>query len=82
MKQLVFKPDIDLERLAWGRPDAPRRPLCASCHGALPEVPLIAWREDGATISLCDRCCEQLIEVRDVDMPTPASPGSLPKGRS
>lgn len=57
--QLRFKPSFDWKRVAWGRPDSPRRELCSYCHGGLPEVPFMLWRSDGSAISLCDACVEQ-----------------------
>lgn len=50
--------------VVWGKPDSPRRPLCAMCHGGLPEVPLMMWKSDGSAISLCDDCCEKWITVK------------------
>lgn len=54
--ELRFKPEFNWRRVAWGRPDSPQRPLCSYCHGALPEVPLMLFREDGACVSFCDEC--------------------------
>lgn len=44
--------------VAWGAPDSPVRPLCAKCHGPLPEVPLMLSRDDGSMIQLCNKCTE------------------------
>jgi hypothetical protein len=55
-----FKPGF-WDKVAWGRPDSPVRDLCAMCHGALPEVPLMLWAEDGRAISLCEDCCDEWI---------------------
>lgn len=49
--------------ISWGRPDSPRRALCAICHGALPEVPLMMWDESGRCAQFCDDCVERCIEV-------------------
>lgn len=59
--RLQFKPGFDWRRVAWGRSDSPVRKLCAYCHGALPEVPLMLWREDDSAISLCDECVKQWV---------------------
>jgi hypothetical protein len=37
------------------------RPLCGVCHGALPEAPLMMWREDGSCVSFCDECANKWI---------------------
>lgn len=54
-------------RLSWGRPDSPQRPLCGLCHGPLPAVPLIMWKDDGSALSLCDVCVEEAIEHKFVE---------------
>lgn len=59
--RLQFKPGFDWRRVAWGKPDSPRRDLCAYCHGALPEVPLMLWKQDGSAVAFCDRCVEQWV---------------------
>jgi hypothetical protein len=51
------------EKVAWGRPDSPQRPICSCCHGALPEVPLMLWREDLSALQLCDECVEKWVTV-------------------
>jgi hypothetical protein len=48
--------------IVWGRPDSPPRKLCAICHGLLPEVPLMLWRQDGSGASFCDGCIEKYFE--------------------
>jgi hypothetical protein len=45
--------------VAWGAPDSPVHPLCSKCQGALPDVPLMLWIENGAMIQLCDDCIER-----------------------
>jgi hypothetical protein len=52
-----------LQRISWGKPDSPLRPLCALCHGILPEVPFMIWKQDGSGASFCDECAEQVFEV-------------------
>jgi hypothetical protein len=52
-----------MSRIVWGKPDARPRLLCALCHGALPEVPLMLWKEDGSGASFCDACAEQVFQV-------------------
>jgi hypothetical protein len=61
---LRFKPGFDQKRLTWGKPDSPPRPLCSCCHGALPEVPLMMWRNDGSAISFCDDCARAALEPK------------------
>lgn len=48
-------------RICWGGPDSPVRDLCALCHGALPDVPIMLWKPDGSGASFCDKCFEELI---------------------
>jgi hypothetical protein len=50
--------------LAWGKPNSPRRVLCAVCHGALPEVPLMMWNSAGACVSFCDACVDKWITTK------------------
>ena len=52
-----------LSEIVWGKPDSPRRPLCARCHVKLPEVPLIIWKEDGSAASFCDPCAELVFKT-------------------
>jgi hypothetical protein len=59
MMRAQVKPGFDWRRVTWGKADSPPRKLCCYCHGALPEVPLMLWREDGAGVSFCDDCVEQ-----------------------
>ena len=49
--------------LCFGKPDSPVRPLCAICHGALGDVPLMLCAEDGRVASVCDDCVERWVEV-------------------
>jgi hypothetical protein len=51
--------------ISWGRPDSPRRLLCAICHGALPQAPLILWEEDGKSASFCDQCVGKWLRISD-----------------
>ncbi len=62
--RLAFHKDFDSRLLAWGRPDSPRRALCSVCHGALPEVPLMLWNDDGACVQFCDGCIEKVFVSR------------------
>lgn len=57
-----FRLTYDSRLIAWGKPDSPRRSLCAICHGALPPVPLIMWKDDGSCIALCDDCTSKHVE--------------------
>ncbi len=57
-----FKPGFNWRLVAWGAPDSPRRELCCYCHGKLPEVPLMFWRDDGSAIAFCEACIERWIE--------------------
>jgi hypothetical protein len=59
--KLRFRDGFDWRRVAWGKPDSPVRSLCSYCHGRLPEVPLMLWKEDGSAASFCDGCVEQWV---------------------
>jgi hypothetical protein len=59
--RLKFKDDFDWRRVTWGRPDSVPTAICSYCHGALPEVPLMLWNEQGACIQFCDACVEQWV---------------------
>lgn len=59
--KLRFRPEAP--PIAWGAPDSPRRNLCAICHGALPEVPLMMWKDDGSGASFCDECVDRWISA-------------------
>lgn len=61
MVKLTFRDGFDWRRVTWGRPDSVRTAVCSYCHGALPEVPLMLWRNDGSCMQLCDTCVEQWI---------------------
>lgn len=63
--QLRVRRWFDWKRVAWGKPDSPMRDLCALCHGALPDVPLIVWRADGSAASFCDDCVADMFESKD-----------------
>lgn len=58
--KLVFRPETP--PIAWGKPDSPRRLLCAICHGALDDIPLMMWSDAGFAASLCERCVDLYIE--------------------
>ena len=47
--------------VTWSRPDSPTPALCSKCSGALPEVPLMLWRDDHSAVSFCDGCVETWI---------------------
>jgi len=49
--------------IAWGKPDSPVRELCAICHGALPEVPLMIWDDTGRGATLCNACVDKWITI-------------------
>ena len=59
--KLKFKDGFDWRRLTWGHPDSVPTEICSYCHGALPEVPLMLWNEQGACIQFCDGCVEQWV---------------------
>ena len=59
--RLKFRDGFDWRRVTWSRPNSPTPALCSYCSGALPEVPLMLWREDGAALSFCDPCVEQWV---------------------
>lgn len=61
MGQLRFKPGFE-QAVTWSQPDAPTPALCSACHGALPEVPLMLWRNDSSALSLCDDCVDTWLE--------------------
>ena len=63
--KLTFRSDTP--PIAWGRPDSPRRALCAICHGALVDVPLIMWNDAGFSASICDECMEKWFEKVEHD---------------
>jgi hypothetical protein len=50
--------------IVWGKPNSPQRALCAICHGALPDVPLMLWRSDGSAASFCEECTDKWIELK------------------
>ena len=56
MRQQPKAKGFDWRMVAWGRPDSSPRALCSYCHGALPEAPLMVWRENGSAASFCDDC--------------------------
>lgn len=58
-----FKPEFKPERLVWSKPDSPPPVICSYCSGALPEVPLTMWKDDGAAISFCDDCVKAHISL-------------------
>jgi hypothetical protein len=62
--RLVFRDGMP--PIAWGRPDSPRRDLCAVCHGALPDVPLMMWKSDGSAASFCDACVDRWITSKEL----------------
>lgn len=61
--KLRFRDGFDWRRVTWGRPDSIPTAICSYCHGALPEVPLMLWNEQGACIQFCDACVEQWVEA-------------------
>jgi hypothetical protein len=59
--KLTFRDGFNWKLVAWGRPDAPVRPLCGYCHAMLPEAPLILTKSDGSLVQFCDDCVEKWI---------------------
>jgi hypothetical protein len=59
-----IKPEF-AKYIAWPQSNMPPRTLCGLCHGPLPvaEVPLMAWRDNGASVALCDVCVEEVLEI-------------------
>jgi hypothetical protein len=64
--KLEVRPGFDWSRVAWGRPESPRRPLCAYCHAGIgeEEVPLMLWKPDGSGAQFCDECAERWFGVK------------------
>ncbi len=60
---LRFKPNFDVSKLTWSRPDSRIAPLCSNCFGPVSEAPLMMWTDEGACVQLCDECVEKIIEV-------------------
>ena len=63
--KLRVREGFNWRRVAWGKPDSPVRSLCCYCHGALPKVPLMLWREDGSAIAFCDACRRVVVDDGD-----------------
>jgi hypothetical protein len=63
------KAGFDWGRVAWGRPDSPRSPLCSYCSAALDEdaVPLCMWTSDGRAAQFCDDCQEKWFGLDSVE---------------
>jgi hypothetical protein len=63
--QLRFKPDFDVGKLTWSRPDSCIAPFCSNCFKHIPDdtVPLRMWKDNGATVHFCDECAETIFEV-------------------
>lgn len=59
--KLKFRDGFDWNRVTWSRPDSPPPVLCSYCSGALPEAPLMLWRDNGSAVSFCDTCAETWI---------------------
>lgn len=64
MAAIRFRDDFPFWRLAWGKPDSPKRPICSLCAAGLPEVPLMMWAKNGSVVSLCNECVELWILSR------------------
>lgn len=56
--KLAFRDGFDWKRVTWSGPNSPPPSICSYCFGALPEVPLALYRENGAGASFCDACVE------------------------
>jgi hypothetical protein len=67
MFSVTIKPEA-AAKIIWGKPDAPPRPLCAICHGALPAVPFMLFKADDSAASLCDPCADAALEVKRADL--------------
>ena len=67
MARLQTYNGFDWRRVAWGKPDAPPRPLCAYCAGALcdDEGTLMIWDAAGASARICDRCLKSYFQPCD-----------------
>ncbi len=59
--RLNFRDGFDWRKVTWSRKDSTLPAVCSYCSGALPDVPLMLFREDGACISFCDGCVEQWV---------------------
>ena len=59
--RMGFRDGFNWRRVVWSRPDSTVPAVCSYCSGALPEVPLMAWRDDGCVLSFCDPCVERWI---------------------
>lgn len=63
-KKIELNPEV-AKQICWGRPDSPRRPFCALCHGYLDDddVPVMIWKPDGSGAAFCDPCVERLFRM-------------------
>lgn len=59
--RLQFRDGFDWRKVTWSRPDSATPAICSCCSGALPEVPLMLFREDSSAVSLCDTCIERWV---------------------
>lgn len=55
-RSLQPAPGFDWDHITWGLPDSVPTAICSYCSGALPEVPLMLWKDDGSCAQFCDRC--------------------------
>jgi hypothetical protein len=60
--KLAFRDGFDWKRVTWSRSDSTIPAICSYCSGALPEVPLMLFRESGEAASFCDGCIEAWIK--------------------
>lgn len=51
-------------RVCWSKGEDSQPKLCSCCAGALTDVPLVLWRENGSRIAVCDPCIEKFVEVK------------------
>lgn len=52
-----------MKSVVWSRPDSPTPSVCSKCFGALPEIPLMLFRQDGGAIWLCNECAAKAIST-------------------
>lgn len=58
--KLFAHPDF-WARITWSGPKARPPAVCSVCSGALPDVPMMLWKENGACAAFCDTCAKEFI---------------------